>query len=75
MGFNRIEEIRVSKGLSRKALAETIQKSPLTIWRYENDKSAITDTVLRQIARALDVRMADLIADEEEVPMYTGEEK
>ena len=68
MSLNQIEAIRKTKGLTREDLGKAIEKSPLTIWRYENSKSAITDTALRRIAKVLNVRVGDLLDDDATAP-------
>lgn len=65
--FNRIAEWRVARGLSQPALAAKMGTSKQTVHRHENTKDATLDW-LERYARALDVRIEELLPNSQRVP-------
>lgn len=59
---NRIQARREALGLSRQALAEKLGVTRMTVWRLENGKTQVTVPELKQIAKALRVKPAELLA-------------
>jgi transcriptional regulator with XRE-family HTH domain len=57
----RLAELRVSRGLSQRMLAETIGASTRTVQNYESARTALTADRLEQLAHALQCRCADLL--------------
>ncbi|MBN1535228.1 MAG: helix-turn-helix transcriptional regulator [Anaerolineales bacterium] len=65
--FLRVSEIREQAGISVEELATRADIAYNTALSYERDVSElISKKVLRKIAKALGVRVRDLIADDEE---------
>jgi transcriptional regulator with XRE-family HTH domain len=60
-----VQRLRVAKGWNRERLAVESDLSIATITRLENDQRSPALDTLRQIARALDVNVADLLGDDE----------
>lgn len=59
---NRIKQRRIELGLSADDLANRINKSRATVYRYENgDIENMPTTVLEPLAKALDTTPADLM--------------
>ncbi|BAH06767.1 helix-turn-helix domain-containing protein [Clostridium kluyveri] len=63
----KIKEIRESKNLTQKQLAEKIGVTPVTITRYENNKREPSIETLNKIAKALDVTINDLAGEKDTV--------
>lgn len=61
----KLREIREGKRITVRTLAKDAGVAEVTIWRLETGRRAGTLDVWRRIADALDVPLADLIADEE----------
>jgi transcriptional regulator with XRE-family HTH domain len=60
--MNRIREMREAQSKTRDDLGKAIQKSALTIWRYEEGKSDIPLSSLEKMAAALGVPLEALLA-------------
>ena len=60
----QLKQIRESKHLSLRALADKAGVSYTYLCNVENEKANISLETLRRIAKALKVRVADLVADE-----------
>jgi transcriptional regulator with XRE-family HTH domain len=60
----RVAEIRKQKGLSQTDLAEMVGVEQPTISRFEQGGDGITLRLIKQIADALEVSVADLFADD-----------
>lgn len=61
---HRIRELRIEKGITQEALAKAIGKDRTTVVRYENGESGLSLAVLTDIARALQVKVSDIIAED-----------
>ena len=67
MGFpERLAELRKKKGLSQKALAESIGMSKIQAHRYETGASQPTLEVIKKLAVALGVSADKLLFDSDE---------
>jgi transcriptional regulator with XRE-family HTH domain len=64
----RLREIRKRAGWTQEGLAEKIEVSPNNISHYERGKKSLTIATLASIARALNVRLAELVDVEAPVP-------
>lgn len=60
--MNRIREIRLARGLTESELARRVGTSQPQIRRLEAGQRRLTEEWMRRIAKALDVRPADLLA-------------
>ena len=60
----RIREQRQAKGMSRRELAEATGLSDRYVTQVESGRGNVSVLVLRKLARALGVRMEDLLPDE-----------
>ncbi len=65
---SRIRDARSARELTQATLAERVGIEPLTLTRYEGGSRGPSLTTLAAIANALDVSMADLVADDRPVP-------
>ena len=63
---NRIKELRKSKGLTQKQLAEKVDVNAVTITRYENDDREPNLGTLQLIAETLNVTVNELLKDTDE---------
>lgn len=61
MNGYRLREIRESRGLTQKDLADRVGMSDQQIYRYEADKTDATGDALTKIARVLDVSVDYLL--------------
>ncbi len=59
--INRIKVVLAEKDLTYKALAEMVDKTPSSVSRICNNDFQPTLKLLREIARALDVDIKDLL--------------
>lgn len=67
MGISKkIRKLRLDKKLTQKNLATLIDKSTITVRKYESGEITPPHNVLKDIASALDVRLYDLLPDEEQ---------
>ncbi len=57
---DKVQELRINKGLSQRQLAERAGLSPGSVWRLEHHGSGRPDT-LKKIADVLGVRPTDLL--------------
>lgn len=60
----RLRAIRQAKGLTQKELADKLGMSYTYLCNLENGKVNVSLTTLRRLAKALKVRVLDLVADE-----------
>ena len=60
---NRIKNIRISKKISQKKLAETIGCATVSIQKYESNERTPSLEVLNKIAVALGVLVSDLVGE------------
>lgn len=60
----RIKEIRQEKGLSLRGLAAKAKMGYPFLCNVENEKADPSLSTLRRVAKALKVRVIDLLADE-----------
>jgi transcriptional regulator with XRE-family HTH domain len=60
----RLKELRQAKGFTQKALADKLGMSLTYLSNLENGKANVSLTTLRRLAKALKVKVADLVADE-----------
>lgn len=67
MRLNRIKEVLDSKGISQTWLAKQLDKSFNTVNGYVRYRSQPNLETLVQIAKCLNVKVADLIQEPEEV--------
>lgn len=67
MRLNRIKEVLDSKGISQTWLAKQLDKSFNTVNGYVRNHSQPNLETLVQIAKCLNVKVADLIQEPEEV--------
>lgn len=67
MRLNRIKEVLDSKGISQTWLAKQLDKSFNTVNGYVRNRSQPNLETLVQIAKCLNVKVADLIQEPEEV--------
>lgn len=58
---NRIKTLRKLKKITQKELAEKINKSEITIRKYESGDITISIDTLKEISRALDVKLSDIL--------------
>ncbi|HEY2068240.1 MAG TPA: helix-turn-helix transcriptional regulator [Rhizomicrobium sp.] len=61
----RIAELRNGRGLTQPQLAQRLHTSPVQISRLENNQRKATYDWLKRIADALDVKVSDLLPDED----------
>ena len=62
----RIRECRVKKGMTQEALADVLYAKKSTISEYENDKIDLKFSVLKEIAKALDISISYLSGEQDE---------
>jgi transcriptional regulator with XRE-family HTH domain len=60
----RLRQLREQKGLTQKALADKLQMSIPYLSNLEKGKANVSLYTMRRLAKALKVRVADLVADE-----------
>ncbi len=60
----RLRQIRERKGLTQKALADKLHMSVPYLSNLERGKANVSLYTLRRLAKALKVKVADLVADE-----------
>ncbi len=60
----KLKHIRESQGLSLRALAEKAHVSYVYLCNVENGKANVSLETLRRLAKALKVRVVDILADE-----------
>lgn len=75
---NRIKVLRSARNFTQEQIADQIGISRQKYARIENGKNSITLEILSQIAKVLNVQVADItkVLDEEPVVAYrTGEDK
>ena len=58
---DRLEALRIERGLSRIELAQLAGVAETTIWRFETSRHGPSYDVLRRIARALGVSVGDIL--------------
>ena len=63
MAENKLKSIRVLKGITQKGLAKTLNITPQYLSKIESGKIDIKLSMLKEIAKALDVSIFDLIED------------
>lgn len=59
---NRIEARRRALGLSRAELAERLGTTRMTVWRVENGRQQVRADDLKPWARALKLKVTELVA-------------
>lgn len=59
----KLQMLRMSKGYSQKEIAEFVNVSQPTIWAYESGRAKPHLNTLKQLARALNVSVDDLVDD------------
>jgi transcriptional regulator with XRE-family HTH domain len=64
----RIKRLRQDRGLTQQQLASKADLAMTTVHRIESDAVEPTVSTLEAIARALDVSLSDLLADDEPQP-------
>ncbi len=62
----RIRECRVKKGMTQEDLADVLYAKKSTISEYENDKIDLKFSVLKEIAKALDISISYLSGEQDE---------
>lgn len=72
---NRIRELRTARDMSQQALGDTIGCSKMTISDLERGNQELTLDYMRRIARALNVKPADLMLDEDNPDRLSSEER
>jgi transcriptional regulator with XRE-family HTH domain len=60
----RLREIRESKGMTQRALADKAKLSHVYVCNLEGGKVNVSLFTLRRLAKVLKVKVADLVADE-----------
>ena len=50
-----LKSLRVTKGLTQKALAKELQVSPITVFQWEHGKYQPTPAIIPELARVLEV--------------------
>ena len=60
----KLREVRQSKGMTQRVLAEKARMSYVYISNLENGKANVSLFTLRKLAKVLKVNVADLVADE-----------
>ena len=59
----KINFFRLQKAMTKTEFAKVIGVSVSTIWRYENNKSKISNMdILKKITSALDIKLVDLLS-------------
>ena len=61
----RLRELRSSRGMTQKELAQLAQITPTYVWRLETGKVAPGIDLIERLAKALQSTIADLIPDTE----------
>lgn len=72
LDFRRITQARERKGMTKKRLAELIDKTPSTITQFESGKSGIAFETFQKLVEALEVHPAYLtsrVAEPPEIPL------
>ena len=59
---NRIQTRREALGMSREELAQKLEITRMTVWRIENGKMRLPVDRLKNWARALKTKVAELVA-------------
>jgi len=62
---SRIQQYRISKGMNQSDLAEALDLSQAAISHFEKDQRRPTPAVLKKLAEVLDVKLEDLLGEEE----------
>ena len=62
--FNKIKDIRISKGMTQKQLADILNVSQNAIYNWENGKRDIKLETLQKIANALEVPLSKFLDNE-----------
>ena len=62
----RIRECRVKVGMTQEELAEALITKKSTVSAYENDKNDIKISILKQIAKVLDITVFYLAGEQDE---------
>ena len=62
----RIRECRVKVGMTQEELAEALITKKSTVSAYENDKIDIKISILKQIAKVLDITVVYLAGEQDE---------
>ena len=68
---NTIQLLREQRGLDRKAFADAIGVTRVTVWRWETNVTDIPYDTLKAIARFFQVTPASLLPDADLVPEET----
>jgi transcriptional regulator with XRE-family HTH domain len=63
-GTVKLRQIRESKGMTQRALADKAKMSYVYLSNLENGKANVSLFTLRKLAKVLKVNVADLVADE-----------
>ena len=61
--MNQLARIRQERGLSQQDLAEKLNTTSVSIGRYEREDQRLTLPLLRRLAKALDVTVADIAGE------------
>ena len=64
LGHMRLRELRQGKGIRQKVLADKLKMSHAYLCNLEQGKANVSLSTLRRLAKALKVKVADLVADE-----------
>lgn len=65
----RLEKIRVAKGLSRPQVAKALNSTEMTIYRLERGSIQISDSWLQKFAKVYDCRPADFYEDNKKMAL------
>ena len=65
---NRLEAIRIERGLSRGELARRLPTDYVTIWRWETGRMPISHDALLRLARFFQILPAELLPDLGTIP-------
>ncbi|NGZ98491.1 MAG: XRE family transcriptional regulator [Nitrospira sp. WS110] len=60
----RLKELRQARGFTQKTLADKLGMSLTYLCNLENGKANVSLSTLRRLAKALRVKVVDLVADE-----------
>ena len=60
----RLKELRQARGFTQKTLADKLGMSLTYLCNLENGKANVSLSTLRRLAKALKVKVIDLVADE-----------
>lgn len=61
--MNKIRAIRDARGMSCKQVAAKLGCAEMTVSRYERDEGRVTISILRKLARILDVTVGQLLGE------------